>query len=483
MLKPLCLVVDDEPDLRELSVRTLDNMDCETASNLTEAKEWLQYKTFDFCLTDMQLPDGNGIELIAHIVQNYPHTPVAMITAYGSVETAVQALKTGAFDFITKPIEVFQLRDLATNALRLSKIYQENSLFQAKLVGYSTAMQNLREQITRIARSQTPICIQGESGTGKEVVARLIHDLGPRADKPFVPVNCGAIPAELVERELFGHKKGSFTGAITDELGLFQVANGGTLFLDEIAELPLLNQVKLLRAIQERKIRPIGTSLEIPIDVRILSATHHDLTKLVNSKKFREDLFYRINVIEVNVPPLRDHKEDIFDLVDHILTRLSLETDKPKPKVSNAFLHKLEEYDFPGNVRELENIIERAVTWCENNSLEVSNLQFPNKVKKVSQPKAVADSTPPPAPVDTTPKVLSLKNLEEQTINQALEQVNGNRTRAAKLLGISLSALRYRLNKLNKLHKKKVVPNKSLSPLNSDDDNSPEDDNYHCNDC
>ena len=450
ILKPLCLVVDDEPDLRELSVRALDKMDCKTASNLTEAKEWLQYKTFDFCLTDMQLPDGNGIELVAHIVQNYPNTPVAMISAYGSVETAVQALKIGAFDFIEKPIEVYQLRNLAINALRLSKTYQENLLFQSVLVGCSSVMQKLREQINKIARSQAPICIQGESGSGKEVVARLIHDLGPRTGKPFVPVNCGAIPADLLESELFGHKKGSFTGAANDEAGLFQVANGGTLFLDEIAELPLPNQVKLLRAIQERKIRPIGNPLEIPIDVRILSATHRDLTNLVSSRRFREDLFYRINVIEVNVPPLRNHKEDIFDLVDHILTRLSLSTNRPKPTVSHGFLHKLEEYDFPGNVRELENIITRAITLCENNLLEVSDLQFSKKIKKVSQPKAVVDSTIISPSINTTTKTLTLKNLEEQTIDQALEQTDGNKTKAASLLGISLSALRYRLRKLKK---------------------------------
>jgi two-component system response regulator PilR (NtrC family) len=478
MLKPLCLVVDDEPDLLELSVRTLDHIDCKTASNLTEAKEWLQNRTFDFCLTDMQLPDGNGIELVAHIVQNYPDTPVAMITAYGSVERAVQALKTGAFDFITKPIDVSQLRNLATNALQLSKTYQENSLFQSELVGYSSAMQNLRNQIKRIARSQAPICIQGESGSGKEVVARLIHDLGPRAGKPFIPVNCGAIPAELVERELFGHKRGSFTGAVTDEPGLFQVANGGTLFLDEIAELPLLEQVKLLRAIQERKIRSIGTTLEIPVDVRILSATHHNLAKLVNSGKFRQDLYYRINVIEVNVPPLRNRKEDIFDLVDYILTRFSLSTGNAKPEVSPAFLHKLAEYNFPGNVRELENIIERAMTLCENNVLDESNLQLFPKIRKVHQPKVVADSPSSPSAATIT-KTLSLKSLEEQTINQALEQANHNKTRAASLLGISLSALRYRLNKL----KKQVTPAESLS-LNSDDENHADDENHHHrNDC
>jgi two-component system response regulator PilR (NtrC family) len=489
-LKPLCLIVDDESDLLELSVITLEQMDCKTASNLTEAKKWLQDKTFDFCLTDMKLPDGNGIELVAYIVKNYPNTPVAMITAYGSVEMAVQALKKGAFDFITKPIEVRQLRDLADDALKLSKTYQENSLCQAKqenslcpaelvsdspaiadntlklsktyqenalcqteLVGNSLAIQDLRNQVIRIARSQAPVCIQGESGSGKEIVARLIHNLGPRAGKPFVPVNCGAIPEDLVERELFGHKKGSFTSAVTNEPGLFQEANGGTLFLDEIAELPLSKQVKLLRAIQEKKIRPIGATLEIPINVRILSATHRNLAKLVSSGKFRQDLFFRINVLEINVPPLRDRKEDISKLVDYILTQFSSTTGNVKPEVSPAFIEKLTKYNFPGNVRELENIIERAITLCENNLLEVSDLQFSQKIKPVSQPKSVVDSTSPPAATMTT-KSFSLKGLEKQAIDRALKQTRGNRTKAANLLGISLSALRYRLNRLKQLNEK-----------------------------
>lgn len=453
-LKPQCLIVDDEPDLLELSVRTLDKMDCETASNFTEAKEWLQNKTFDFCLTDMQLlEDGNGIELVDYIVQNCPDTPVAMITAHGSVESAVQALKKGAFDFITKPIEVSQLRNLANDALRLSKTYQENSLFQSELVGHSPTMRDLRNQVTRIARSQAPVCIQGESGSGKEVVARLIHNLGPRAGKPFVPVNCGAIPEDLVERELFGHKKGSFTSAITNESGLFQEADGGTLFLDEITELPLSKQVKLLRAIQEKKVRPIGATIETPIDVRILSATHHDLAKLVSSGKFRQDLFFRINVLEINVPPLRDRKEDISKLVDYILTQFSSTTGNVKPEVSPAFIEELTKYNFPGNVRELENIIERAITLCENNLLRVSDLQFSQKIKPVSPPKSVASSTSSPAAATTT-KSLSLKGIEKQAIDRALKQTRGNRTKAANLLGISLSALRYRLNRLKQLNDK-----------------------------
>lgn len=486
MLKPLCLVVDDEPDLLELSVRTLEpNMDCQTASDLKQAKKWLQKSTFDFCLTDMQLPDGNGIELVAHIVQHYPDTPVAMITAYGNVEAAVQALKTGAFDFISKPVDVPQLRSLAETALQLSKIYQRNKLVQSEqdsakseqnllsnLVGRSTAMQKLRSQVEKLARSQAPVCIKGESGSGKEVVARLIHDLGPRADMSFIPVNCGAIPTELMEREFFGHRKGSFTGAVTNKPGLFQVANGGTLFLDEIAELPLLMQVKLLRAIQEKQIRPIGATTEIPVNVRILSATHRDLADLVKFGQFRQDLFYRINVIEVSIPSLRERKEDIPDLVDHILTRFNSSMGGVKPgDYTDAFIHKLEEYPFPGNVRELENIIERAMILCEGNQLDSTDLQLPKNLQAVPELKIPAPEIlelETPALETPTPKVLKdepvvspalshsavtksllLKNVEKQTIKKALRQTKGNKTRAADLLGISFSALRYRLKKLN----------------------------------
>jgi two-component system response regulator PilR (NtrC family) len=506
MLKPLCLIVDDEPDLLELSARTLNNMDCKTASNLAQAKEWFQQNTFDFCLTDMLLPDGNGIELVAYIVQHYPDTPVAMITAYGNVETAVQALKTGAFDFISKPVNVPQLRSLAETALRLSKIYQRNKLVQSEpdsakpapnllsnLVGRSTVMQELRSQVKKIALSQAPVCIKGESGSGKEVVARLIHDLGPRADMPFIPVNCGAIPTELMEREFFGHKKGSFTGAVTNEPGLFQVAEGGTLFLDEIAELPLLMQVKLLRAIQEKQIRAIGATTEIPVNVRILSATHRDLVDLVKSGQFRQDLFYRINVIEVYVPPLRERKEDIRDLVDHILTRLNSSTGgifKPG-NYTDAFIQRLEKYHFPGNVRELENIIERAMILCEGNKLDSTDLQLSNNLQETPAPKIPEPETPAPeilepetpTPETPAPEILEpetptpeipapevleneaaasqalshasvtnpflLETVEEQTIKEALKQTNGNKTRAAKLLGISFSALRYRLRRLD----------------------------------
>jgi two-component system, NtrC family, response regulator PilR len=486
MLKPLCLVVDDEPDLLELSVRTLaPNMDCQTASDLKQAKKWLQKSTFDFCLTDMQLPDGNGIELVAHIVQHYPDTPVAMITAYGNVEAAVQALKTGAFDFISKPVDVPQLRSLAETALQLSKIYQRNKLVQSEqdsakpeqnllsnLVGRSTAMQKLRSQVEKLARSQAPVCIKGESGSGKEVVARLIHDLGPRADMPFIPVNCGAIPTELMEREFFGHRKGSFTGAVTNKPGLFQVANGGTLFLDEIAELPLLMQVKLLRAIQEKLIRPIGATTEIPVNVRILSATHRDLADLVKFGQFRQDLFYRINVIEIHIPSLRERKEDIPDLVDHILTRFNSSMAGINPGgYTDAFIHKLEEYPFPGNVRELENIIERAMILCESNQLDSTDLQLPKNLQAVPEPKIPAPEileleTPaleipaskvlkdepvvsPALSHSAVTKSLLLKNVEKQTIKKALRQTKGNKTQAADLLGISFSALRYRLKRLN----------------------------------
>ncbi len=472
MLKPLCLVVDDEPDLLELSVRTLSpDIDCRTANNLTEAKQLLQENIFDLCFTDMRLSNENGIDLVAYIVQNYPDTPVAMITAYGNVEVAVQALKMGAFDFITKPVDVHQLRNLAETALRLSKRYQQPEEYPEKqrtnvlagLVGRSDAMQELRKQVEKYARSQAPVCIKGESGSGKEIVARLIHTLGPRADKPFVPVNCGAIPVELMEREFFGHQKGSFTGAINNKPGLFQAAHNGTLFLDEIAELPLLMQVKLLRAIQEKQIRPLGSTREISVDVRILSATNRDLKKLVKVGRFRQDLFFRINVIELQVPSLREHKEDIPDLVEHILIRLSSELAIPKPEVSSEFMLALQAHSFPGNVRELENIIERAIAQCDNNLIKLADLQLLNykeipEIEDKSLAVTHSDSDSDSDYSDSLPQPLILKEVEIQTILKALEQTRGNKTQAAKLLGISFNALRYRLRKL----KKKTRNDKSI---------------------
>jgi two-component system response regulator PilR (NtrC family) len=455
MSKPLCLVVDDEPDILELLGMTLKPMgiNCYTAETLAKAKEYLQSKSFDLCLTDMRLPDGNGIELVALIGQNYPNTPVAMITAYGNVESAVAALKAGAFDFIAKPVKVPELRNLVSTALQLPKQtppqtsdetssqpakQHENTLLK-NLIGHSQAMQTVRAKIEKLARSQAPVYIKGESGTGKEVAARMIHALGARANKPFVPVNCGAIPTELMESEFFGHKKGSFSGAYSDKQGLFQAACGGTLFLDEVADLPLSMQVKLLRALQEKQVRPVGTLKEVRVDVRILSATHRDLGKLVKQGKFREDLFYRINVIDLYIPPLRERTEDIPDLVAKILKKLSsnMPSEYQPPRLSENAMKALKEYAFPGNVRELENILERAITLCENNTIEPDDLQLPqDKPTQPNKPKRASL-----APL--------LDNVEKETILNALEQTKGNKTKAAKLLGISFGALRYRLQKFN----------------------------------
>ncbi|OQW93954.1 MAG: sigma-54-dependent Fis family transcriptional regulator [Beggiatoa sp. IS2] len=435
MNKAMCLVVDDEPDILELLVLTLNrmNIDCQTAANVAQAKELLPEYPFDLCLTDMQLPDGDGIELVGYIQHHYPTLPVAVITAHGSIETAVKALKAGAFDFITKPVKLDELRNLVNNTLRLSEQREDT---MSTLVGESPIMKELRTKIEKLARSQAPIYIRGESGVGKEVVARLIHKLGVHADKAFIPVNCGAIPTELMESEFFGHKKGSFTGANADKPGLFQAANGGTLFLDEVADLPLLMQVKLLRAIQEKQIRLVGAQTEISVDVRILSATHRDLTELVRKNKFRQDLFYRLNVIELTVPPLRERIEDVPLLVNRILSRFNFneDTQKEKPTLSDVALNSLKRYYFPGNVRELENILERAIALCENNRIEVQDLQLPDlPVENGSSSDQLSEV---------------LEDIEKETILNALEQTKGNKTQAAKLLGITFGALRYRLQKL-----------------------------------
>ncbi|KZY30187.1 sigma-54-dependent Fis family transcriptional regulator, partial [Oleiphilus sp. HI0043] len=305
MTKQRALIIDDEPDIRELLEITLMRMGIDTCSSATimDAKAYLSEQSFDLCLTDMNLPDGNGIDLVSFIQKNHPDMPVAMITAYGNVETAISALKAGAFDFISKPVDLNQLRGLVTSALELSKRKANESPSSTQpehIKGKTKAIQKLNKQIDKLARSQAPIYISGESGSGKELVAKMIHQNSPRASTGrFVPVNCGAIPSELVESEFFGHKKGSFSGAIEDKSGLFRAADGGTLFLDEVADLPLEMQVKLLRAIQEKRIRPVGEQEEVQVNVRILSATHKDLAKLVEDGSFRQDLFYRINVIKL----------------------------------------------------------------------------------------------------------------------------------------------------------------------------------------
>jgi len=441
------LIIDDEPDIRELLEITLARMGKETrsAENIDQAKRLLATNQFDLCLTDMRLPDGNGIELVKFITKNHPQTPVAMITAHGNMESAIEALKAGAFDFISKPVDLKTLRNLISNALKLTNAEAQDTAEESlQLLGNSPIMQDLRKTIDKLARSQAPVYISGESGVGKELVARLIHSKGPRHDKPFVPVNCGAIPAELMESEFFGHKKGSFTGAVSDKVGLFQAADGGTLFLDEVADLPLHMQVKLLRAIQEKAIRVIGSNEEIPINVRILSATHKDLAALVQQNQFRQDLFYRINVIELHVPNLQDRREDIPLLVDHFLHKIARQWQIDVPHLDSSATEALQAYPFPGNVRELENILERAMTLCEHDTITVAELRLP----EIEDGFDIDDSIL----LDMRGEVASLNpaldKKERQIITKALEKTRYNKTAAAKLLGITFRQLRYRLKKL-----------------------------------
>jgi len=443
------LIVDDEPDILELLNITLSRMGLEVhqAANIKTAHQLLEQRAFGLCLTDMQLPDGNGIELVTHIQSHYPDTPVAVITAFGSMEIAINALKAGAFDFVSKPVELPRLRDMVLQALKINtkeSIDEIESDGSDALLGKSEPIQKLRQQIKKVARSQAPIYISGESGSGKELVARLIHQFGPRNDKPFIPVNCGAIPNELMESEFFGHKKGSFTGAISDKKGLFQAAHGGTLFLDEVADLPLHMQVKLLRAIQEKSIRPVGTEQEIPIDVRILSATHKDLNHEVESGNFRQDMFYRINVIEIRVPSLRERLSDVPLLVKNCLQKLADESELPKAGISEDALKTLKRYSFPGNVRELENTLERAYTLCDDNLIQTEDLQLDIGS---GQPMDMAanNSNGEIAPGDSLDDYL--EEIEKKVILQALEETRWNRTAAAEKLGISFRQMRHRLKK------------------------------------
>jgi two-component system response regulator PilR (NtrC family) len=436
------LVVDDEPDLCELLSITLQRMDLSprTANTVSAAQRLLKTERFDLCLTDMQLPDGDGLELVKWMQQYTPSVPVAVITAHGNMETAVRALKLGAFDFVSKPLDLAGLRKLVTTAIKLSDSNDgDTSIFGPRLLGTSMAMRNLRDMIARVARSQAPVHIFGESGTGKELVAKLIHESGPRRDGPFVPVNCGAIPTELMESELFGHKRGSFTGAVSDKQGLIQSAEGGTLFLDEIADLPLHMQVKLLRVIQEKAVRPVGEQLEVAIDVRILSATHKNLATLMAEGAFREDLFYRVNVIELRVPSLRERSEDIPELAEAMLRRLGRRMKITPPMLSKDALVALKTYAFPGNVRELENILERAITLTTEGEIRANDIQL----------------RPPPGGSTTTtgssaagPLGDHLEDIERDAIVKALQQTRFNKTAAAKVLGMSFRALRYRIKKL-----------------------------------
>ena len=428
---PTALIIDDEPDICELLTLTLERMQVETrtAGDVAGAKNLLGEHDFDLCLTDMRLPDGDGLELVEWMQTNAPGVPVAVITAHGNIETAVQALKLGAFDFVSKPLDLKHLRNIVGNALKVEAADHDGS----RLLGRSGVIEELRDMIDRVSRSQAPVHISGESGTGKELVARLIHEQGPRAQGPFVPVNCGAIPSELVESEFFGHRKGSFTGAVSDKTGLVQSAEGGTLFLDEIADLPLAMQVKLLRVIQEKTVRPVGASDEAEVDTRILSATHKNLAKMVRQQEFREDLFYRINVIELHVPALRDRGEDVLVLADHIMDKL-----KTNARLDDGARQALLAYEFPGNVRELENMLERAVTLCASGVISPDDLHMRNE-------RDAGATKPKTSATDLSNQI---EDVQRQAIIEALEKTHYNKTAAAKLLGLSFRQLRYRIKKL-----------------------------------
>jgi two-component system response regulator PilR (NtrC family) len=441
MARPTVLVVDDEPDLCELLSITLARMNVESraAHDLAGARELLRDEKFDLCLTDMNLPDGNGLTLVEWIQNNRPDLPVAVITAHGNVESAVKALKLGAFDFVSKPLDLGDLRKIVASAIKLGgSSTGETTTHGPRLLGSSPAIQQLREMIAKVARSQAPVHIFGESGTGKELVAQLIHESSARREGPFVPVNCGAIPGELMESEFFGHKRGSFTGAVADKKGLVQTAEGGTLFLDEVADLPLHMQVKLLRLIQEKTVRPVGEAREMPVDVRILSATHRKLADLVAEGKFREDLFYRVNVIELRVPSLRERSEDIAVLADAILNRLARRMKIDAPALAPEAVEALKSYQFPGNVRELENILERAITLSAGGVIGLNDIQL----------RATPVAAPAGTPQGPGPLGEQLEDIEREAIVKALEQTRYNKTAAAKLLGMSFRALRYRVKKL-----------------------------------
>ena len=442
------LIVDDEPDLCELLGITLQRMQIpsQAVHSLSAAKEALAATPFALCLADLRLPDGDGLELVAWLQERHPGLPVAVITAHGNVESAVRALKLGAFDFLSKPLDLANLRRVVSQALRGAPRTNHGRA----LLGASAPMQALRTLVARVARSQAPIHISGESGSGKELVARLIHDSGPRRDGPFVAVNCGAIPAELLESELFGHKRGAFTGAVADHKGLVQTAEGGTLFLDEVADLPLHMQVKLLRVIQERTLRPVGGTSEISVDVRWLSATHRDLEQAVAKSQFREDLYYRINVIEIRVPPLRERLEDLPELVDHVLARLAGEQGRPVPSLSREAQNRLASYPFPGNVRELENILERALAFSEGSTVTAEELQLRTTVGSLPIATPGAGLPPGSMPTATSTGTMTdqLADLERTAILRALEKSRWNRTAAAQLLGLTFRQLRYRIAKL-----------------------------------
>jgi len=430
------LVVDDEADIRELIDLTLARMGlmAECVGSVREAKAALDADAFQLCLTDMRLPDGEGLEIVRYIGEHHAQTPVAVITAFGSAENAVAALKAGAFDYLAKPVGLEQLRALIKAALRLPEGGPESDDPLQAMLGESPSMQQVRAMIEKLARSQAPIYISGESGSGKELAARLIHTRSARSAGLFVPVNCGAIPENLMESEFFGYRKGAFTGADGDREGFFQAASGGTLFLDEVADLPLAMQVKLLRAIQEKRVRKVGSVAEEAVDVRIICATHRNLRDCVDKGSFRQDLYYRLNVIELRMPPLRERVEDIAPLVEAILRRLC---GDEHPRLSGGALKSLELYSFPGNVRELENILERATALSSGDLIEADDLHL--------EPEEMAGEA-----VGRGSETLDdyLNRLERQAILEALQKTEGNRTAAARLLGVTFRSMRYRLERL-----------------------------------
>ena len=435
------LIIDDEPDICELIEITLNRMGLSTRSamNLADAMKLIDTEHFDLCLTDMRLPDGDGIEMVKYVQRKHSNIPIAVITAHGNMELAVKALKAGAFDFVSKPVDIQILRNLVSSATTLpAEDTGTAKTSGTTITGQSPVIHAMVSKIAKLARSQAPVFIHGESGSGKERVARMIHEQGSRSKAPFVPVNCGAIPAELMESEFFGHIKGSFTGAATNKEGLFQAANGGSLFLDEVAELPLNMQVKLLRAIQEKAVRPVGAEHEIPVDVRILSASHKNLDQLVQDGLFRQDLYYRINVIDLTVPALRDRVEDIPLLTQQLLENIAKKSGLEKtPGISSNAVEALMAYRFPGNVRELENILERALALADDNTIEEDDLGLDRNTQPV----------PLTQPAETGDPSFDLEGQEKSSIMQALEKTRWNKTAAAKLLGLSLRQLRYRLEK------------------------------------
>ncbi len=437
------LLVDDEADILELLELTVLRMGLEAdrAMTVEAALDKLKTRSYGLCLTDMRLPDGEGLQLVEYIAGHCPNTPVAVITAHGNTENAVAALKAGAFDYLSKPVSLEQLRVLVKSALNLAPAETAQSE-ERRLLGDSSAIQAVREKIAKLARSQAAVYVTGESGSGKEMAARLIHASSPRRDKAFVAVNCGAIPENLMESEFFGYRKGAFTGADQEREGFFQAANGGTLFLDEVADLPLLMQVKLLRAIQEKKVRKVGATAEDPVDVRIISATHQNLGNCVEAGKFRQDLYYRLNVIELRMPPLRDMSEDVPAIAQAVLLKLAGETGLPEtPRLTPAALKALQGYSFPGNVRELENILERALALCGEERIDRDDLYL---TPPASEP--VGESGEPSLGNLALPEYLD--QVERQAILEALTKTRFNKTAAAKQLGITFRALRYRLERL-----------------------------------